>query len=847
VTGTRLSKFLLITFCVVTSSSRPVWAQRNLAGTAEIQQSLGRLKVLGSVLMIAAHPDDENTAALAYFARGLNLETGYLSLTRGEGGQNFIGSEQGAKLGIIRTQELLAARRTDGAQQFFSRAIDFGFTKTADETMAKWGRERVLGDIVWTIRRFRPDVIILRFSGTPRDGHGQHQTSAILGKEAFSAAADPKRFPEQLSQVEPWQTKRLMWNVFAFTPEQEKEANAMGGKVGVDTGAYNPVLGYSYGEIAGMSRSMHRSQAMGSPERKGKMDQFFVTIAGDTARTGIFEGIDITWSRVAGSGRIAELVAEAEGALTPAHPEKAIPALIEARQLVAALKNPWAARKLPEFDEAIGLCAGVWVDVSAERATATPGSQLKISVTAVNRGSADVMLQNIDWEGTAPSKPEALAVGQKLSNNVPLTRPVAWSISADQPYTQPYWLGKPQTGESYSIPDERLVGRPENPPALEARFVLQIAGVDVPLLRPVQNRFVDRARGELVQPLAIVPPVSIAMPEHALFFANGAGKRIEVPVRSEGGPVSGSITLTAAKGWRIDPPAAEFQLGAGEQRVLGFTVVPPASGDAVTDIQAIATVNGRKVGSEVDVIDYEHIPAQTLFPEARSKAVSAQVRTLSTKIGYIMGAGDEVPESLRQMGCDVTLLSPGDVARADLSRFDAIVTGVRAWNVRSDVRVNRQRLLDYMQNGGTLVIQYNVMEGGFGGGDPKLLDGIGPYPIRVSRDRVTVEEAPVHFPDPSNLLLKKPNQISDADFQGWVQERGLYFASSWDAHYQALFECHDPGDKPMEGGTLVTKYGKGAYVFTAYAWFRQLPAGVPGAYRIFANFLSAGKVLADAR
>ncbi len=844
---TRLSKLLPTTLCVFTSISCPAWGQKNLAGTAEIELALGRLKVLGSVLMIAAHPDDENTAALAYFARGRNLETGYLSLTRGEGGQNFIGSEQGAKLGIIRTQELLAARRTDGAQQFFSRAIDFGFTKTADETMAKWGRERVLGDIVWTIRRFRPDVIILRFSGTPRDGHGQHQTSAILGKEAFSAAADPRRFPEQLSEVEPWQTKRLMWNVFAFTPEQEKEASALGGKVQVDTGAYNPILGYSYGEIAGMSRSMHRSQAMGSAERKGRMDQFFVTIAGDAARTDIFENIDITWARVPGGDAIRDLVEAAEQAFTPAHPDKALPALVKARQLVAAIKNPWAARKLPEFDEAIALCAGVWADASAERATATPGSQLKVNVNAVNRGSAEVTLKQVEWDGTAAAKPEALSVGQKLAYNALLTRPVAWSIAPGQPYTQPYWLRKPAVGESYSIPDEKLVGMPENPPVLEARFMLEIAGVGITLRRPVQNRFVDRARGELVRPLAIVPAVSIAMPESALFFANGAERRIEVPVRSEGAAASGSLSLTAASGWRIEPQSAEFQLGAGEQRVLRFTVVPPKSGDATTDIKAIATLNGRQVSSEVDVLDYEHIPAQTLFPDAKSKAVSAVVHTLATKIGYIMGAGDEVPESLQQMGCDVTLLSPGDLARADLSRFEAIVAGVRAWNVRSDVRVNRQRLLDYMQNGGTLVIQYNVLEGGFGGGDPKLLDGIGPYPMRVSRDRVTVEEAPVRFPDPSNPLLKQPNQISEADFNGWVQERGLYFASSWDSHYQPLFECHDPGEKPMEGGTLVTRYGKGAYVFTAYAWFRQLPAGVPGAYRIFANFLSAGKVLADVR
>lgn len=839
-------KFLLPVCGVLALGQAPAFAQKNLAGTAQIKESLGRLKTAGSVLMIAAHPDDENTAVLAYFAKGRSLETGYLSLTRGEGGQNLIGPEQGYQLGVIRTQELLAARRVDGAQQFFSRAIDFGFTKTADETMAKWGRDRILGDIVWTIRKFRPDVIILRFSGTPRDGHGQHQTSAILGREAFAAAADPKRYPEQLQKVEPWQAKRLMWNAFAFTPEQEKEAAALGGRVEIDSGAYNPVLGYSYGEIAGMSRSQHRSQAMGSPERKGSSKQFFITIAGDTAKGDPFDGIDTTWKRVAGGASVADLVEQADRAFTPEQPEKALPALLKARAVVAGLKDRWAARKLPEFDEAIAECAGISVDATAERAAATPGSKLGVTVSTINRGAASARLERIEWGGTAANPPEALGGGD-LPYNTPVAKTATWNVAGSQAYTQPYWLLEPHTADTYAIPDPNLLGMPENPALLVARATVTVDGTRIRLDRTVVNRYVDRARGELWRPLTVVPAVSIQMPETALVFANGAGKRIEVPVRSQAGPATGTLRLTIPDGWRVDPPSAGFKLGAGEQTVLSFQVTPPGPKDVETRIRATATVDGREIASAVNTIAYEHIPPQTLFPESGTKAVSAVVKNLAKRIGYIDGAGDEVPQSLRQIGCDITMLSPADLARTDLAQFDAIVTGVRAYNVRSDLRANRQRLLDYMQNGGTLVVQYNVLEGGFGGGDPRLLDNIGPYPMRFSRDRVTVEDVPVAFPNASNPVMTSPNHITSADFSGWVQERGLYFPNSWDSHYAPLFECHDPGEKPLEGGTLVTQYGKGAYVFTAYSWFRQLPAGVPGAYRIFANFLSAGKVLNGGR
>ncbi|MGH9628961.1 MAG: PIG-L family deacetylase, partial [Bryobacteraceae bacterium] len=360
-------------------------AQPALAGATEIRLALERLNTLGSVLMIAAHPDDENTELLAYFARGRNLRTGYLSLTRGEGGQNLIGPEQGIALGLIRTQELLAARRIDGAEQFFTRAIDFGFSKTADETLSKWGRQEVLSDVVWVVRKFRPDVIVLRFSGTPRDGHGHHQASAILGKEAFFAAADPTRFPEQLKYVKPWQAKRVVWNTFSFNREQEREAERLPNRLTVDTGAFNPVLGYSYTEIAGMSRSMHRSQGMGSPERRGSRKQFLTHVAGDPAKADLFDSISLRWDRLPGGAEAGAILSQAARSFLPEQPAKTIPHLLKARALIAAMPGELAALKLEELDRAIGLCAGIWLDASAATGTVTPGADLKISLNAVNR------------------------------------------------------------------------------------------------------------------------------------------------------------------------------------------------------------------------------------------------------------------------------------------------------------------------------------------------------------------------------------------------------------------------------------------------------------------------------
>lgn len=808
------------------------------AGAAAVKQRLERLRVVGSVLMIAAHPDDENTAFLAWCAQRRKLRTGYLSLTRGEGGQNLIGNEQGELLGVIRTQELLAARRVDGGEQFFTRAIDFGFSKTAAETMAKWGRDEVLSDMVWVIRSFRPDVIVLRFSGTPRDGHGHHQASAILGREAFRLAGDPKAFPEQLRHVQPWQPRRLFWNTFSFTRQQEAEAEKMSGRLVIDTGEYDPLLGMSYGEIAGLSRSQHRSQGMGSPERRGSALNYLVLYDGEPAQQDMFDGIDTSWRRLPGGAAVAAKLDEALAAFSPDAPERVIPSLMEARRLIEKIDHPDARRKLEELDETVALAAGLWLDVSAARAAVAPGGTVTLNLSAVNRCPLPARLEGVRLEGLpgAPSfGPADLAFNRLHAQSA------SFRVPDDAPLSQPLQLRHAPKGNLYGIPDQAGVGPAEGPPVLTAVFRLSIGGGVIEVKRPVEHRYVDRVRGELTRPFVIVPAVSIRLPETPLLFRTAEPRAVPVEVRAMAGAAAGSLRLEAPEGWRVEPASQSFQIpDAGQAATLVFRVLPPQAA-ARGWLRAVAETGGRQWRHLVTQIEYEHIPPQTVLRTAETRLLRDNIAVSVRRVGYVMGSGDFVPEALRELGCEVTLLDEAQLAHGDLSAFDAIVAGVRAWNVRADLRAAHARLRDYMERGGTLVVQYNTLEGFGPEASDSILRNVGPFPLRIGRNRVTVEEAPVKLLLPDHPLLGRPNRITAADFDGWVQERALYFPAEWDARYEALLETADPGEPPERGGLLFARVGKGAYIYTSYAWWRQLPAGVPGAWRIFANLVSAGR------
>lgn len=818
-----------------------VLAQRPFSGAPEIKQAIEKLNVVGTALMIAAHPDDENTAVIAELARGKKVRTAYLSLNRGEGGQNLIGSEQGVEMGVIRTQELLGARRIDGGEQFFTRTIDFGFSKNAPETFEKWGgREEVLRDVVWVIRKFRPDVIIRRFSGTPRDGHGNHTASGLLADEAFVAAADPKRFPEQLKFVEPWQAKRLMWNMAAFNLEQEAEVAKQGGKITLDSGIYNPLLGYSYSEIAGISRSAHKSQAMGSPERKGTQKNYLLTVAGDKATNDLWDGIDTTWNRIPGADKIGEHLAKALAEFKDDRPAAILPHLLAARKLLANRTDHYSVIKRRDLDETIAMASGLWAELQAEKYKAVQSSTTKLRLTAIVRGPAAVTLQSVAFNN-APGIEDA-NLAKVLPANEPFTQAMEWKVPANAPLSQPYYLNEKRAEGTYRVSDYSLLGLPEAPAPLLAKLKFLVDGTEIELLRGVTHRFVDRIAGEQTRPVIVVPEVSVRLTQDALLFPSREARKIEVILNSNQANVSGSLKLSLPAGWSANPASREFSIKAAEEELALSFLVSPAAAESTGILSAVALVNGKQISNGTKTIAYPHIPPQTLAPKAEAKLVRADVKNLARKVGYIMGAGDEVPEALQQLGCEVSLLSAEDLSVGNLGQYDAIVTGVRAYNTRADLRANVKRIYDeYVAKGGTYIVQYNVLEGGFMGGDPSLLANVGPYPMTISRDRVTNEISPMTFPRPDDRLLQFPNQISVKDFDGWVQERGLYFPTKWDEKYQPLFSTFDPGEKPQPGGTLVTKYGQGTYIFTGYAWFRQLPAGVPGAFRIFSNFLSAGK------
>jgi LmbE family N-acetylglucosaminyl deacetylase len=825
---------------------------------AEVRLALAKLNVVGGVLYVAAHPDDENTAFLAWASREKLVDAGYLSMTRGDGGQNLIGTESGELMGVLRTQELLAARRLDGAKQFFSRAIDFGYSKGPEETLRIWGKEQVLADTVRVIRTFRPDVIVARFPTTGEGGHGHHTASAILAEEAFKAAGDPSRFPEQLETLAPWQPKRLLWNVFRFggdTPRKD-----VPGQISADLGAYNALLGRSYTEIAALSRSMHKSQGFGSAERRGTWLNDFKNIAGAPAEKDLFEGIDLSWGRYGAKGEeVGRVLRKVEEAFRPTDPAASVPLLVEAWTLLGRMadsaressnspskKNaeststnadrrgegpkqmdPLLARKRRDIADAIRACLGLWVEAVASEPSAAPGASVKVATMILNRSSRPATLESVSvtYAG-APGQ------GGTLAPNEPLRREISLTLPGDIDTTQPYWLRERPGKGLFTVTDPALIGLPENPPLLVARFTVRVDGVAIPLEAPVVFRRTDPVKGEIYRPIVITPPVTATFDEKVYAFGTEKPKRVRVTLTS-GAAISGVLRLKTEAGFSASPAEVPFAFTApGEEKQVAFTVTPPAGASAAT-LTAEAVVSGKVHSRGLVRVDYPHIPLQTLFPPAEAKVLRLDVKAPQAPFGYVMGSGDEVPDALRQMGYTVTLLSDDELENGDLSRYAAIVTGIRAYNTRPRLKLAEARLVDYVEKGGTLVAQYNTM------GD-LVTEQLGPYPFKLSRDRVTVEEAPVKFLNPASSLLVFPNRLTAADFDGWVQERGLYFPGTWDPRYETVIETHDPGESDKRGGLLFARHGKGAFVYTGYAFFRQLPAGVPGAYRFFVNLVSAG-------
>jgi LmbE family N-acetylglucosaminyl deacetylase len=813
------------------SADAPPLLSPEQINASEIQLALRKLNVLGRVFYIAAHPDDENTNLIAFWANGSLYDAAYLSVTRGDGGQNILGPELGERLGVIRTEELLDARRIDHAQQFFTRANDFGFSKTAAETMRFWNHDKILADVVWVIRNFRPDVIVTRFSPEDDKTHGHHTASAILAQEAFSAAADPNRFPEQLAFVKPWQATRLVWNTSPFFFTNRNLPFDPTGLTVLEAGGYNPLLGKAYTELAAASISMHKSQGVGGLPRRGARKEYFKPLKGQPVTSSLFEGVDTSWSRVPNSESVVTEIRQIISKFNPADPAASVPDLFKLRQTMSEIHDDfWIGEKKAELDKIIAACLGLHVEASTAIETFTPGQTAAIKLEAINRSNLPATLQELRFPNTGDSS----KIDAALPSNELVTKDLSCKIPNDAPYSQPYWLRKPGTLGTFAVDDQKLIGLPENPPALPVEIVLQVNGQEVRYIVDTKYRTADAVAGELPRPLVIAPPVFVNVADSVFVFPTNQPKPVSVRVTAATGAVKGELKLAAPQGWEISPASIPIDLkAANAEMVATFSVKPPNQNSEGT-LRAIVSIDGRDYSLQRVRISYPHIGVQTLMPPAEVKLVRADIRKSSDRIGYIPGAGDDVPESLRQIGYSVKILSEPEITAKNLAQFSAVVLGIRAYNTQDRISNWLPELFDYVKNGGLAIVQYNTTA------DLKT-NQFGPYPLEISRDRVTDENTPVRVLAPKSPLMNIPNKITPKDFDGWVQERGLYFPNKWDAAYSPILSCNDPKEKPLDGGLLVAKSGKGFFVYTSYSWFRQLPAGVPGAYRLFANMLSLGK------
>jgi LmbE family N-acetylglucosaminyl deacetylase len=781
----------------------------NSLSAAEIAQGIASLSVQGSVLYIAAHPDDENTRLLAYLAKEAKVRTAYLSLTRGDGGQNLIGNEQAELLGQIRTHELLAARKVDGAAQFFSRANDFGFSKTAAETFKIWDKELILADAVWIIRKFKPDVIITRFPEDTRAGHGHHAASAIIAREAYAAAADPKQFPEQLKKgVSTWKAKRILWNTYNFgnnnttAPDQLK----------INVGLYNALLSRNYGEIAAISRSNHKSQGFGSALQRGEAIEYFSHTAGEPAKNSLFDGIDLSLK----NKDVENLLAEIQGNYNVYKPAASLPGLLKLKQLTATQKS--FNHQL--LDQLILACAGLWAEAVVPEASYAVGDTLPVTVNAIYRANIPMEV----YATVAGQKPLTLKENQTSSAKIGIAAGV-------QAITQPYYLQKDHPIGYYNIEEQAQVGYPENPNTLAVKVQFELNGENIALSLPISFKYTDPIKGEQYQPLVIAPKVTATLSEQAYLFTNGQPKAIEVNLKSFTSNVAGEIRPILPAGWKSSPEKIDFKfLQKGDGQLVVFNITPAQNSTSAT-LNLAVKIAGQTSNKGFKTIRYDHIPHINLFPNAMAKLTLADIKITGKRIAYIDGAGDLVADALQQVGYEVSHLTAAQILANDISSFDAIVTGVRFFNVSEDGRFIHAKLMDYVKNGGVLLEQYNVSNG-------LKSTNFGPYPFRLVNKRVTEEDAQITFLKPGHPALNYPNKITAADFEGWVQERGLYFADEIDPKYDTILSMHDTNEQANDGSLLVTNYGKGKFVYTSLSFFRQLPAGVPGAYRLFANLLA---------
>ncbi len=828
-----MRKYLQTILCLALFPSFALAQKPVSKSSADILLGLQKLKVVGSVLYIAAHPDDENTRLLAYLANERKVRTGYLSLTRGDGGQNLIGDEQGVSLGLIRTQELLAARRIDGAEQFFTRAFDFGFSKSTEEALKFWNKDKILADVVFVIRRFKPDVIITRFPPDNRAGHGHHSASAALAIEAFKAAGDRTRFPEQFVLTEPWQPKRILWNTYNFGSVNTQLED----QYKIDVGIFNPLLGKGYGEISAESRSQHKSQGFGVPAQRGRQFEYFSHTEGVPLRSDLFDDITLDWSRLnapAINAGIDSIIQQ----FNPNSPAESVQPLLKLYQQIDLLVRDyhWKARKKTEIQQLITACMGFYAEAIATQQLAVTGDSLQISFNLINSSPVPVTDISIELEDTS------FKVSPVAVNNELLTRKITRLIVEDFNKTQPYWLREQMDSGSFTVKIPEQIGQAELKwDEIELKY--KIGTTEFRQRLPLQYKYTDPVKGEIYQPVMVVSPVALGL-QPGVVLQNLVPKHpqyLQLIYKSyrQKDTVNGRIVFDLLKGEKNTQKALSYRLplpkNTTQSVVLALdTLFKGVQPDRIYPWVEIPETNKRlRYNNGLKLIQYDHIPNMHYFLPTSVTVVKEEIKVVGKTVGYIPGSGDAIPEALKQMGYTVVMLDDAGLSGYELSRLDAIITGVRAYNVMESLGNHYTKLMDYVNNGGNLIVQYNTSNQ-LG----TVKSKIGPYPFTIVRNRITDEHSPVKFINPSHPVLNFPNKITMADFEGWKQERSIYHAADFDARFETILSMQDPGDeKPDDGSLIIAKYGKGYFTYTGLVFFRQLPAGVAGSYRLLANLI----------
>lgn len=810
-------KWLL--FCLTFIILSPLYPQSQPSSV--LYHKLLRFKDTKRVLFVAAHPDDENTRLIAYLANAEHAEVAYLSLTRGDGGQNLIGKELGIELGMIRTHELLRARETDGGRQFFTRALDFGFSKNPDETFNNWDRDKLLSDVVWMVRKFQPDIIINRFNTIPGTTHGHHTSSAILSVEAFDKAADPKVFPAQLKYVKPWQAKRIFWNAYNWGGQYEPEEGKTYYTFAV--GEYNPLLGTTYSQIAADSRTMHKSQGFGSTSQIGQGNDFIEMINGPTFENHPFEDIRNRWEQLPNGNQIIESIDKAISGFDFTIPENNLENLLEIKKLMDGQRNNdlWFEEKKKFLDKLILEVLGVKAEFVVRKEIGYPGETIKTELVFNNPAGISLMVRS--FEGKVFNQ----NINKEAKDNIPVSQALEINIPRNYPVTQPFWLEEPLDGSLFGIQDLSKIGQPINGPSIGGRLDLLVKGQIIRMDLPLLYKYNDQVDGEIKQPFTLVPEVNVNLDKNNLFLIQGADKTLKVEVSFRNQILDGNLSLDGVlKGqYRIVSEEKDDR----RKRIVYTVEFLDSDREKKEVLVAFQTNDGQKFNLDTKRIIYKHIPNLTYFTRTSLGLIKMDLKLSNQRIGYINGAGDDVPEVLRNLGYQVSMLENGDLKKERLKSFGTVIVGIRSFNVNQSLADNVDQLMEYVKEGGNLIVQYNTIS-------PLLTRELGPYPFSISRERVTVEDSPI-VADFNHPLLSRPNKVNQKDFDGWVQERGLYFTSNWDNKYSTPLTLQDPNENANNGALIFAKYGKGTYTYSGISWFRQLPAGVPGAVKLFINLI----------